>query len=202
MSERLIIFYRNPTLGKVKSRLAARVGEAQALAIYLALVRHTREVIRSLPVSKVVYYSEYIDTEDAWNNSEFEKSVQQGSDLGDRMAQAFEAQFKRDYSKVAIIGTDCPHIDHEIIADAFHRLDHHDCVLGPAMDGGYYLLGMNHAIPEIFYDIPWSTPGVLSRTTARLEALNKRIYRLKPLADVDSVNDLSAEVLKKIGLGG
>lgn len=192
--ELLIIFYRNPELGKVKTRLAASVGDEKALAIYLRLSAHTREVSENLTMDKSLCYSDFADSEDNWPLAKYKKEIQTGRDLGERMKNAFASGFELGYQKIVIIGTDCFELTAEIIKQSFERLDHHDAVIGPALDGGYYLLGMKKLIPEIFRNKAWSTESVCTETMKDLERLNL-VYSLSPpLRDVDEVKDLPEEL--------
>jgi len=192
--ELLIIFYRNPELGKVKTRLAATVGDAKALAIYLKLASHTRAITSELDCDRVVYYSDYIDTEDAWPNNDFAKHLQRGSDLGARMEYAFQRAFMDGYERISIIGTDCFELTTKIIANAFESLGTKDTVIGPAVDGGYYLLGMNRFIPELFRGKEWSTNTVCKDTINDFTRLAINYYQLPTLRDVDTESDLPVEL--------
>ena len=149
----LIIFIKNPQLGKVKTRLAKTVGDEKALEIYLKLSKITREncqilwrdasILRGLSnIQPYVFYSDFINTNDDWSNDIFKKAVQSGEDLGDRMSNAFLFILK-NHAKACIIGSDCPTLSVAILKSAFDVLDNHDFVVGPSTDGGYYLLGMN-----------------------------------------------------------
>lgn len=189
-SELLIIFYRNPELGKVKTRLAATVGDAKALAIYLKLATHTRVITTEVDCDRVVYYSDYIDTEDAWSNSDFSKQLQRGADLGARMENAIEMAFEQGYKRVSIIGTDCIELTTQIIANAFETLRTKDAVVGPAVDGGYYLLGINRFIPELFREKEWSTNSVCQDTINDFSRLSINYHQLSMLRDVDTEADL------------
>ena len=189
-SELLIIFYRNPELGKVKTRLAATVGDAKALAIYLKLATHTRVITTEVDCDRVVYYSDYIDTEDAWSNSDFSKQLQSGADLGARMENAIEMAFEQGYKRVSIIGTDCIELTTQIIANAFETLRTKDAVVGPAVDGGYYLLGINRFIPELFREKEWSTNSVCQDTINDFSRLSINYHQLSMLRDVDTEADL------------
>lgn len=186
----LIIFYRNPELGKVKSRLAVTIGEERALAIYLLMAAHARTTALTIPVDKVVYYSRFIDTEDNWSNSDFQKRLQHGEDLGEKMKHAFEESFLVGYESVCIIGTDCLELTKDILKEAFESLKHQDAVIGPAADGGYYLLGMNRMIPELFGNKKWSTSTVCENTIEDLKLLQRNHHLLPVLHDVDSESDL------------
>ena len=122
MSSALIIFVRNPVLGKVKTRLASTLGDEKALEIYRILLRHTSDVTKDLAVDKFVFYDDHIDQNDIWENDIFEKFLQQGSDLGERMTKAFDYLFKKKYSKVIIIGSDCFELSESILSQAFDAL--------------------------------------------------------------------------------
>ncbi|MBK8290391.1 MAG: TIGR04282 family arsenosugar biosynthesis glycosyltransferase [Flammeovirgaceae bacterium] len=189
----LIIFYRNPELGKVKTRLAATVGDEKAFAIYLKLASHTREVALQTACDRVVYYSDFIDTEDSWSNDQFKKSLQTGESLGERMKQAFANSFDAGYKRVCIIGTDCPGLTTQIINESFVKLKSNDVVIGPATDGGYYLLGMENFWPALFENKAWSTDSVLSRTVQDAKQLNLLNFLLPTLTDVDEEKDLPTQ---------
>jgi len=186
----LIIFYRNPELGKVKSRLAATVGEERALAIYLLMAAHARKICIPIPVDKTVYYSEFIDLEDNWSNQDFKKRLQHGSDLGEKMKQAFDESFNSGYESVCIIGTDCLELAEDILVNAFQILQHKDAVIGPAVDGGYYLLGMTRYTPLLFNNKGWSTSSVCKDTIEDLRQLQYNYQLLPTLHDVDKESDL------------
>ncbi|MFZ5971108.1 MAG: TIGR04282 family arsenosugar biosynthesis glycosyltransferase [Bacteroidota bacterium] len=193
MKELLIIFYRNPVLGKVKTRLAATLGDEAALAIYLRLVQHTREVTQALTCDKWVYYSDYVDTEDNWDNAGYAKHLQhQRADLGERMRTAFERAFHSGYQSVCIIGTDCWQLTPSIVAEAFTQLKSHHAVLGPAHDGGYYLLGMTRFYGHVFENKKWSTETVASETLQDFEKAEITCALLPTLHDIDEAQDLAA----------
>lgn len=188
----LIIFYKNPELGKVKTRLAASIGDSKAYAIYLLLAQHTRNITEGLPQEKALYYSEFIDTEDAWSNHKFRKFIQFGEDLGARMYNAFEAGFNFGYKSICIIGTDCLDLTKEIIAEAFQHLSTNDVVIGPAADGGYYLLGMNSLHESLFKNKKWSSDSVLTHTLHDVISAGLSVFQLQILTDIDRVQDLPA----------
>lgn len=190
----LIIFYRNPELGKVKSRLAATVGEERALAIYLKLASFTRAVTSVINCDRVVYYSEFIDREDNWANDDYFKHLQNGVDLGSKMKHAFETSFSQGYKHVCIIGTDCLELTSDILNEAFETLKKKDVVVGPAFDGGYYLLGMNRLITAAFTNKNWSTNTVYSDTIDDLERYRFSYGILPTLNDVDNESDLPQQL--------
>lgn len=195
MKNLLIIFYRNPELSRVKTRLASAVGDAHALAIYLKLAAHTREQTADLPIEKTVYYSEYIDLEDGWSNSSFSKARQHGNDLGERMYNAFSDGFAEGYNSICIVGTDCLELSASHILDGFHALLEHDVVIGPAADGGYYLLGMNQLQKALFFNKHWGTGSVGRDTLADCTKANLSIAELPTLNDIDTVDDLPGDWL-------
>lgn len=184
----LIIFIKNPEIGKVKTRLAKTVGNEKALAIYKALMEHTRKIAEALPVNRRLFYSQFINDSDNWSKKKFQKELQIEADLGIKMATAFHNVFKTN-EKVVIIGSDCASLTPEIVQTAFDQLDNHSFVIGPAMDGGYYLLGMNKFSPEVFNDIAWSTETVCSTTIERIESLDKTYFLLPELSDIDYEED-------------
>ena len=189
-SSLLLIFVKNPELGKVKTRLAATIGNRKALRIYLKLLERTHAITQSLPYDKVVYYSPAVQPNDIWSQGGFQKSLQWEGDLGERMQDAFRAGFAQDYEKVCIIGSDCYELTPEIIRAAYQALDAHEVVIGPSLDGGYYLLGMKELHPELFQNKHWSTSSVLKDTIADLEQKDLRWTALPELNDVDEEGDL------------
>ncbi len=199
MKNLLIIFTRNPELGKVKTRLAKDVGDENALNIYKILLAQTYKVSRSVDAIKQVWYSENIQEKDLWNNGEFEKHLQGGQDLGARMQLAFQKGFQSGYHNIIIIGSDLYDITTKEIDEAFKKLADQDAIVGPAEDGGYYLLGLTEMIPELFENKPWGTDEVLQKT---LQNLSNRTYELlEEKNDVDYWNDIKdipifQEVLK------
>jgi rSAM/selenodomain-associated transferase 1 len=186
----LIIFYRNPELGKVKTRLAKTLGDEKALAIYLKLSSHTRAITENLAIDKVIYYSNFVDTEDAWPNTTFQKKLQNGNDLGEKMNNAFVEGFKNGYKRICVIGTDCFELTGDIIKQAFDHLHTNDAVIGPAKDGGYYLLSIKNLIPELFTNKTWSSDTVATDTIQNFKDLRVSFAQLQVLTDVDEEKDL------------
>lgn len=184
----LLIFIKNPEKGKVKTRLARTVGKDKALQIYLALLGHTRNIALSLEVERYLFYSNFVDKQDAWSNEGFQKEVQQGQGLGERMTNAFKMVFE-NHSKVVIIGSDCASLNSEIVKKAFEKLDNFPFVIGPAIDGGYYLLGMNTFQATVFENIEWSTEAVFPETIKKIEDLEQTYYLLPELSDIDFEED-------------
>jgi rSAM/selenodomain-associated transferase 1 len=186
----LLLFVRNPELGKVKTRLAATVGPEKALEIYLHLLQHTRDVTQQLPEDKLVYYSDKVQHGDLWPEAHYQKAVQPSGDLGERMEVSFAAAFQAAYTSVVIIGSDCQQLTQAIIERAFLELEKHDVVIGPALDGGYYLLGMKQLQSAFFRGKQWSTEHVFPATLQDIHHLQLSYALLPSLSDVDQVEDL------------
>ncbi len=184
----LIIFTRNPELGKVKTRLAVTVGNETALEIYKYLISHTVKISEKVNADKYVYYSEKIQENDAWDNTVFRKKLQHGNDLGERMNQAFEQLFKMGYQKVVIAGSDIYELTSEDIKDSFIALETYDFVIGPAKDGGYYLLGMKQLKSDVFRNKNWGTSTVFKETMNDLK--NEKVSLLAVKSDVDVYEDI------------
>jgi len=191
----LLIFTRNPILGQCKTRLAATVGDKVALDIYRFLLNHTFAITNELPVHKQVYYSNEIWEDDIWDNSIFDKRLQQGSDLGERMANAFTKGFEEGFENIIIIGSDMYDLDMTDLKTAFNALMQNDFVIGPAQDGGYYLLGMTVYNESVFKNKNWGNEKVFQSTMDDLK--NEKVYQLKSKNDIDLYDDVKhIEVFK------
>jgi rSAM/selenodomain-associated transferase 1 len=184
----LIIFTRNPELGKVKTRLAKSVGDESALEIYKFLLKHTVAITKNLNVDKYVFYSENIHRDDIWNPDIFRKKLQTGNDLGEKMNNAFSELFKMGYGTVLIVGSDIFELNQEDIENAFDALQTNQLVIGPAVDGGYYLLGMKELNSEIFQNKNWGTSTVLEETLNDLR--DKKFVLLEERNDIDYYKDI------------
>ena len=184
----LIIFTRNPELGKCKTRLAATVGNRIALNIYQFLLEHTKNITKGLDVGKWVFYSDEIWENDIWEQPIYEKKIQSGKDLGERMANAFKDGFNAGHEKIIIIGSDMYDLNENDLMEAFNILDRHDYVIGPAIDGGYYLLGMKVFNPALFKSKSWGTDTVLEATLEDLKGKNYGL--LAPKNDIDYFEDI------------
>ena len=193
----LIIFTRNPELGKTKTRLAATIGNIKALEIYRFLLRHTVGITKNLNTDKEVHYSVKIRENDIWDSSIFSKKQQVGRDLGDRMQYAFKNGFDLGYKNIVIIGSDMYDLSQEDLEVAFEQLEKHDFVVGPAEDGGYYLLGMKQLRPNLFINKAWGTPTVLGETLKDLE--KDSVCLLPKRNDIDIEDDITGiDVFQKL----
>ena len=184
----LIIFTRNPVLGKVKTRLAKTVGDKTALDIYHFLLQKTKEVTKKISCDKKVYYSEKIIEDDLWDQYIYQKKEQYGNDLGERMKNAFNDGFKNNYEKIIVIGSDLFDLESSHINEAFKKLNHNNVVIGPALDGGYYLIGLKKLHPKIFQNKNWGTSSVRKETLKNLEKVD--VHLLPMLNDVDVIEDI------------
>ena len=189
MKEAIIIFVRNPQLGKVKTRLANTLGDEKALNIYKELLHHTKEITAQITADKYVFYFDKIEENDLWNVPGFFKCLQCNDELGGKMKNAFKELFDKGYEKVAIIGSDCLELTTAIIEEAFVLLKNTDAVIGPAKDGGYYLLAMKKLIRPIFENKQWSTDSVFRETINDLTENNFSFGCLPLLTDVDTEQD-------------
>lgn len=193
----LLVFAREPVLGRVKTRLAAGIGPEAALATYRELLALTAQAVAAAQVPATVWLAEApalpfdsAQPRPGWPGRPWR--VQPPAELlGARMAHAFGAAFEAGAGRAVIIGTDCPGLSAELLRQAFELLLTHDVVLGPAADGGYYLLGMNKLEAKLFVDKNWSTATVLPETLADAARLGLRVAQLPTLHDVDSAEDLA-----------
>lgn len=186
----LMVFVKNPKRGQVKTRLAKTVGDEKALQVYRVLLDHTITIARRINFDKAIFYSDYIDETDMWRKEKFSQLVQEGNDLGERMYNAFEYAFSKKYKNVVIIGSDCLELNEHIITEAFDILENNEVVIGPAKDGGYYLLGMRKLYKELFINKQWSTENVLLDTLLDISRLNISMKLLPTLSDIDEEKDL------------
>ncbi|MEM7381807.1 MAG: TIGR04282 family arsenosugar biosynthesis glycosyltransferase, partial [Bacteroidota bacterium] len=185
--ETLIIFAKNPELGKVKTRLAYTVGDEKALAIYKRLLEHTKAVSLPLPVNKKVYFTKIPSDSNYWGEP-FGHKTQAKGELGDKLKRALSDELTKS-EKVCLIGTDCAELSTEILLTSFESLNNHDLVIGPARDGGYYLIGMKQYHKSLFEEIKWSTKVVFEQTVDKANALGLTVYELPKLSDIDTEED-------------
>ena len=186
----LIIFTRNPVKGKVKTRLAASTSDEYALKIYKKLREHTRKAALESGVDLAVYYADNLPETDIFFDPGTQVFLQDGTDLGIRMLNAFKQGFSDNYRRIALIGTDCPELTGDILNNAFELLQQHSAVIGPAKDGGYYLIGMRSLLPELFINKQWSTPHVCREAMDILKRHKADYALLQELADIDNAEDL------------
>ncbi|WP_044170505.1 TIGR04283 family arsenosugar biosynthesis glycosyltransferase [Kamptonema formosum] len=194
--ECLIVFTRYPEPGLAKTRLMPALGAQGAAELHRHLAEHTltqaRELQASRSVSVEVWFAgggEALMRD--WLGDETVCRHQREGDLGARMSGAFEEAFSNGAERAAIIGTDCPDLDARVLGTAFEQLLTSDLVLGPAADGGYYLIGLRRFVPELLTGITWGTGLVLQQTAAKADRLNLTTSKLQQLADIDRPEDLA-----------
>lgn len=194
----LIIFVKNPILGKVKTRLAAAVGDLKALEIYKKLVLDLNRNIESLSIDKYIFYSDFIDIEDIWGIKIYHKRLQDSTtDLGQRMLSAINLVMEEGHQEVILIGSDIVGINTELLKSAFENLNKNDVIIGPTYDGGYYGIGFNFEnlnirtkVNDIFLGKTWSHENVFSEAKESIIKLGLRLFELDKLHDIDTESDL------------
>ena len=190
----LIIFARLPKPGQVKTRLGEKLGMERASEVYASFARHALglgESVNGVGVKVYLFYDPIASGEEvqAWVNHPFIFLPQEGTDLGERMKNAFEQTFSDGAGSTVIIGTDVPDLNETIIQNAFNHLEAHDAVIGPSTDGGYYLLGMKAPGRNLFDGVQWSTGSVFGETLTRLHELQASYFILETLTDIDTFED-------------
>jgi rSAM/selenodomain-associated transferase 1 len=193
MTASLLVFAKAPEPGLVKTRLAASVGAAAAADLYRVLAERVLAQTAPMGAEYVrVVVADGIDAARSWFPGEV-CVPQAPGDLGARMAAAAAWAFGRGDERVVLVGTDVPGLGRAHVRAALQALDQHDLVLGPAMDGGYYLIALRRPQPELFEGIAWSTRAVFEATLARARRLGLRVTRLSSLGDIDTLEDLERE---------
>lgn len=195
--EQLIVFTRLPVPGRTKTRLIPLLGPQKAAELQKRLTEQTLATARAVLSSRKITVAIHFNGGDAglirqWLDPENRLTItpQSNGDLGARMNNGFKQAFKQGISRAVLIGTDCPNLSSSILVQAFELLADNDLVLGPALDGGYYLIGLRGPAPSLFTDIAWGTDQVFSITQARAAARTLTVALLEPLADVDRPEDL------------
>ncbi len=199
----LVIFAKAPIPGQVKTRLCPPLTPDEAATLHGSFVLDTLERTKLASTKLKLPFDRYLACSPSSTHVFFKimeerhgvKVIDQvGDDLGARMNQAFDALFKKGYRQALIIGTDVPTLPLNYFKQAVALLDSHDLVLGPALDGGYYLIGLKRMAPELFATIPWSTDQVLKRTQENAVTLGVKTALLEPWRDVDTLADLQAMI--------
>ena len=189
----IIVFLKYPEPGRVKTRLAADIGADAAVELYRRFVADTLATVDVLGVPVRIHFSpcDAASLVDDWLGPVYDLTPQQGIDLGERMKVAFSAVFDEGFSRAVIIGSDSPDIPPHLYRQAFDALDGSEAVIGPATDGGYYLLGFRDSTftPGVFDGIAWSTDRVFADTLAHLASAGRTVHRLPEWRDIDSIAD-------------
>ena len=183
-----------PEVGKVKVRLAQSIGEEAATGLYRAFIQDTLKTVQSLdiPFFVAVYPPESEDQFTQWLGPSYQFFPQKGKNLGQRLQNGFNTMFEKEYQQVIALASDSPDLPIRILQTAVSSLQTHKVVVGPASDGGYYLIGFSREffIPEAFEEISWSTETVFRETLKRIESVTHRINALPEWADIDTKTDL------------
>lgn len=190
----IIVFVKNIKLGKVKTRLAKTIGNQGAFEVYSELVKITEKATENLSIDKRIYFSDAI-IDSKWKGNY--KAIQKGENLGKRMKNAFIKGFEDGYEKIVLIGSDLPDINSSYIENGLQNLKTNNVVFGPAIDGGYYLIGMTKVHDFIFDNKPWSQSNLLTVTLEELKQNNISFDLLEPLNDIDTFEDLEASTFYK-----
>lgn len=207
MTERsmVVLFVRSPERGKVKSRLASAMGQNHALELYRAFITDILGTLRKGNSRLAVAYHPADSGEVliSWLGKEFIYIPQRGEDLGKRMENAFTDSFSRGFRRVVLIGSDIPDLTSAIIDKAFSSLEENDAVIGPASDGGYYLIGFKAStfFPEIFRHISWGSGSVFNVTMKMFEGRGRSVHVLPEWNDVDTLDDLRALFMRNRDTG-
>jgi uncharacterized protein len=190
----ILVFLRAPEPGKVKTRLAKRIGDRFAFSLYTHFVQDILSTLNSLkiPVRICFYPSTGKDIVTSWLGASHTYWCQSGNNLGQRMASAFVRAFETGVDRAVLIGTDIPDLPGQIITEAFHALDSHDAAIGPSADGGYYLIGFTATgfLPAIFNGIGWGHADVLAQTMEIFSSHKRTVLRLPVWQDIDEFTDL------------
>ena len=189
-AERLILFLKAPQPGLVKTRLAADLGAAGACAAYVRLVEAVLRSLSPLDGVELRFTPEESRAEiERWLRPGWQAKPQGPGDLGEKLAHAVREAFNSGVQRVVVIGSDCPDVTTADIGAAWSALAEHDVVVGPATDGGYWLIGLRSGDARIFEGISWSTGVVLEQTLARCRAADLTVKLLRALPDVDTLED-------------
>lgn len=190
----ILLFLRHPAPGRVKSRLAAVLGDDAALELYRCFVLDILDAIELTGRHHriCVHPPDAIPAVSAWLGAHRSYLPQTGADLGERMEQAFRAEFTEGRERAILIGSDIPDLPALVLHEALDALDRHDAVIGPARDGGYYLIGFRREefVPSIFRNIAWSRQDVFERTMAVFRRTRSPVHVLRQWQDVDTLEDL------------
>lgn len=190
----ILFFVKYPEKGVVKKRLAEEIGADAAVALYKNFVLDLLASVKglSIPLRVCFYPEDHSEKFSLWLGAQYHFIPQKGRDLGERMKNAFSQAFEHGFRKVILIGSDIPDLPMYIIDEAFLSLDTSDIVIGPACDGGYYLIGFrsDRFLPETFEGITWGKHTVLKETLEILRLKGKKVHSLPEWRDVDTLSDL------------
>lgn len=197
----LLIFTKNPVIGKVKTRIAKEIGDEMALKVYTQLLKHTREITEENDFCEnKIFYDEFIPAKDGWKEESYDKYIQDPGDLSTKLRNAFQLMFDEGYERVIIFSPDCPELTGLRIKQAFTLLQTKDFVIGPLQDGGYYLLGMSKPHLEVIDGVEFGKGTAYAETLKNIETLGASVKELAITYDVDYSKDIPVKLRKLIGL--
>jgi uncharacterized protein len=197
-NERLIVFLKAPRPGSVKTRIAQTAGRDRACSIYGELVEAVLNRLTALKDIELRFSPDDAETEiQKWLRNDWLAQPQGDGDLGERLHRAFANAFAAGAERIVIIGSDSPEVSTKDIRVAWKELNTHDIVVGPAVDGGYWLIGLRAPQPQLFAGIEWSSDQVLAQTLSRAKSLGLKIQLLRILADIDTEEDWNAYVANR-----
>src|SRR5687767_4094941 len=193
-SRLLIVFVKAPRAGAVKTRLAASIGSDAACAAYKTLVEAVLRQVSSLDNVQLRFSPDDAEEEvRRWARGDWTLAPQGDGDLGERLNAVFADVFRSGVERVVIIGSDCPYVTDTDIVQAWDALESNDVAVGPACDGGYWLVGLREGSrPELFANIAWGTEAVLRQTLDAAKTQGLRVHLLRELRDIDTVEDWKA----------
>ena len=199
----ILLFLKSPVKGGVKTRLSKTIGEDPALHVYKSFGQGMIKTLEAgkYPFRLCFYPPDSGEIVKSWLGSSYSYLPQQGQDLGERMKNAMTEAFSTGMKKVLLIGSDIPALTKPILNEALTALDNNNAVIGPAVDGGYYLIGFNNNtfLPDIFHGIEWSTGSVFTRTMDLLRGAGLSVHTLEELTDIDTFDDLQSFIKIKPG---
>lgn len=199
-NEQLFVFVKAPRVGTVKTRIAQTIGAERACAIYRELVETVLKNLSSIRYTQLRFSPDDSREEiTRWLREDWKAEPQGTGDLGERLQSAFAEAFADGAERVVIVGSDCPEVKTQDVRAAWKELRSHDLVIGPAVDGGYWLIGLRAPQPELLREITWSSDQVLAQTLQRAKSLGLRIQLLRILNDIDTETDWNAYVQEKVG---
>ena len=182
-----MVFIKDSSKYPVKTRLKTSIGKNKSIWVYNQILKKTALVLKNIKTDIAVFHYNSIISKNPFKNFSKWNKIQIGKNLGEKISNAFNWGFEKGYKKIIIIGSDLWDLNEEIINKSFLELNKNKVVIGPSIDGGYYLLGLNKKMPKIFEGIKWGTQSVLAET---LKLLEHEPYILPELNDIDTFEDL------------
>ena len=189
MNQLLMVFVKDSNKYPVKTRLKTAIGKNKSIWIYNQILKKTVLILKNIKIDIAVFHYNSIISKNPFKKFSKWNKIQIGKDLGEKISNAFDWGFQKGYKKIIVIGSDLWDLNEEIIYKGFLELNKNQVIIGPSVDGGYYLLGLNKKMPKIFQGIKWGTKNVLSET---IKLLDNDPFFLPELNDIDTIEDLIA----------